>query len=76
MGAPHLLPNYIPEKLLIREITYQTLKDGVTIALSIILKRYHPIFPIILGEQTLKNAPHAKTEAESLKYFFFVFRES
>jgi len=30
IGSPHLLPKYIPKKLLIREITYQMVEDGVT----------------------------------------------
>jgi hypothetical protein len=29
-GAPHLLPCYVPDRLLIREITYQTMATGVT----------------------------------------------
>jgi hypothetical protein len=64
---PHLLPKYIPEKLLIREITYQTVEVRVTTMLSTNSKRYRPRLPIIVGKYNLTNVPHAKKEEESMK---------
>jgi hypothetical protein len=29
-GPPHLLPKYVPDKLLVREIAYQTIEKGAT----------------------------------------------
>jgi hypothetical protein len=33
-SAPHLLPKYIPNKLMIREIAYQTVDVGITSLLA------------------------------------------
>jgi hypothetical protein len=33
VATPHLLPRYVPNKLVLREITYQTMSKGITRAL-------------------------------------------
>jgi hypothetical protein len=66
-GAPHRLPKYILEKLLIREIAYQTMEVGITTILSTNSKRYWLISLITIGEQTLTSLPHSKKDVESLK---------
>jgi hypothetical protein len=33
--APHLLPKYVPNRLLTREISYQTIEEGITSSLSV-----------------------------------------
>jgi hypothetical protein len=66
-GAPHFLPKYILEKLLIREIAYQTMEVGITSCTIPQFKNILVRFPITVGAQTLLNVPHAKKEAEALK---------
>jgi hypothetical protein len=55
-GAPHLLPKYVPDKLLAREIAYQTIEKGATAYLSeknkkILANFPHPDWVILSGEQ-------------------------
>jgi hypothetical protein len=66
-SAPHLLPRYVLNKVIIRKIAYQTIDDGVTTLLASNSKRYWPTFLITVGTQTLKNMPRAKEE-KALKY--------
>jgi hypothetical protein len=67
IGPPHLLSKYVPDKLLVREISYQTIEKGVTSYLSEKNKKYWPIFPLHIGRHTLSNKPHAEKEAEALR---------
>jgi hypothetical protein len=54
-GAPHLLPKYVPDKLLAREVAYQTVEKGATTYLSEKNKIYWPIFPVHIGSYSLLN---------------------
>jgi hypothetical protein len=40
IGAPHLLPKYVPDKLLARDIVYHTIEKGATTYLSEKNKKY------------------------------------
>jgi hypothetical protein len=42
--APHLLPCYVPDKLLIREIAFQTMGTGITSLLLGSSKKLWPTF--------------------------------
>jgi hypothetical protein len=64
---PHLLPRYVSDKLLTREVTYQTMEVGIVAALQTANKRSWPNFPIKLGKFTLTNIPHARKEVLALK---------
>jgi hypothetical protein len=44
--SPHLLPKFIPEKLVLQEITYQTLVHGVGVALNRDKKMIWPPLPL------------------------------
>jgi hypothetical protein len=66
-GAPHLLPKYVPDKLLAREIAYQTIEKGATAYLSEKNKKYWPIFPIQVGSYSLENKKQDEKEVEALK---------
>jgi hypothetical protein len=57
--APHILPKYVPKKLLAKEIAYQIVGDGTSYFLLEISKRLWPRFPIRVGRFTLLNVPHA-----------------
>jgi hypothetical protein len=66
-GAPHLLPYFVPDHLLMRDISYQTMGSGVTSLLLISNKNIWPIFPIHIGNYTISNGPHERKEEEILQ---------
>jgi hypothetical protein len=66
-GAPHILPYFVPDHLLMREISYQTMGTWVTSLLLRSSKKLWPLFPIHIGNYTLSNGPHARKEAKSLQ---------
>jgi len=61
---PHVLPLYIPDKLLAREISYQIVEKGMTRNLKDSKKQVWPPFPLCCGTYTLHDFKHAKKEAE------------
>jgi hypothetical protein len=66
LGAPHLLSIYVPDRLLIQEIAYQTMEIDITYVLLGSIKNIWPTFPINIGRYTLLNGPHARKEAKAL----------
>ena len=64
--VPHLLPYVVPDRLLKREITYQTMGSGVTPLLQTNSKRLCPVFPLHIGSFSISNAQHTMKEAETL----------
>ena len=66
-ARPHVLPLYIPDKLLAREISYQIMSEGVTQTLKDEKKRGWPSFPLRIGVYTLQNYKHAEKEATKLQ---------
>jgi hypothetical protein len=48
-GAPHILPRYVPERLTLREIAYQTVGVGIVASLSKSKKKTMAIFPNFTG---------------------------
>jgi hypothetical protein len=69
VDAPHLFPKYVPDKVIMRQISYQTMEVGITTFLSSNSRRFCQNFPIKVGKFTLINVPHAKKEEVSLKEF-------
>jgi hypothetical protein len=65
--VPHFLPKYFPDKLLARDISYQTIEKGTTSYLSEKNKKYWPIFPIHIGSYSLANKKQDEKEDEALK---------
>jgi hypothetical protein len=65
--VPHLLAKYVHDKLLGKEIAYQTIDVGITVFLVASSKRIWPNFPIKVGRFTLLNVPHARKENVVLK---------
>jgi hypothetical protein len=59
--------NMYLDKLLAREVSYQTFDKGVTAYLSEKNKRYWPNFPIHIGQYSLLNKRHVEKEAKTLK---------
>jgi hypothetical protein len=66
-SAPHLLPKYVPDRLVIREISYKTVDKGITSFLSTHEKNTWSRLSIKVGIFSLLNAPHARKEAMTLK---------
>ena len=64
---PHVLPLYIPYKLLAREIAYQTcLEGGLTKDLTDKKKAIWPQFPVVCGVFSLFDVSHASTEIQNI----------
>jgi hypothetical protein len=66
-GAPHILPRYVPDRLVLREIAYQIVGVGIVASLSKSQKKKWPSFPIPLGIYSLLNAKHALKEVEQME---------
>lgn len=64
---PHVLPLYVPDKLLAREIAYQTLEKGLTKNLKDANKHLWLSFPVRCGIYSLHEYKHAQLEAEKTK---------
>jgi hypothetical protein len=73
-GPPHLLPKYVPDKLLAREIAYQTVEKGATSYLSREKKRYWPIFPLHIGQFSLLNKNKMKRRLKPLRNYVYVLQ--
>jgi hypothetical protein len=71
-ARPHVLPLYMPDKLLAREISYQIMSEGVTQTLKEEKKRGWPSFPLRIGVYTLLNYKHAEKEAAKLQMLSLV----
>jgi len=60
---PHVLPLYVPDKLLAREIAYQITSEGVAQTLKNKKKQVWPSFPLRCGVFALHDYKHAEKEA-------------
>lgn len=58
MEPPHVLPWYVPDKVLVREIAYQTIGDGITHTLKECKKSLWPSFPLQCGVYELDDFKH------------------
>jgi len=45
-GKPHVLPLYVPDKLLCREVSHQTIRIGITLELKKASKKLWLEFPL------------------------------
>jgi hypothetical protein len=64
---PLALPLFIPDKLVCREITRQTVIGGVSKELKASSKKVWPFFPVRLNSYCLLDFRHAKAEAAALE---------
>ena len=74
---PHVLPLYVSDKLLAREIAYQTVGKGLTKVLKDGKNSLWPTFPIKCDSFTLANFVHAtkeSTEMEALRIYTFSYK--
>jgi hypothetical protein len=65
--SPHALPKFLPDRLICREVAYQTVYVGITKELKATQKRVWPTYPIQVGEYSLLDFGHAKVEASALE---------
>jgi len=74
---PHVLPLYVSDKLLAREIAYQTMGKGLTKFLKDEKKSLWPSFPVKCGSFALSNFVHATgiNTYESLRLHTFPKRQ-
>jgi hypothetical protein len=53
--SPHALPRFLPDRLVCREVAYQTVSGGITKELKVAQKRVWPTFPIQVGVFSLSE---------------------
>ena len=63
----HVLHLYVPDNLLAREITYQTIANGLSKVLKDAKKTMWPTYPISCGVYSLDNFKHAGLEIENFQ---------
>jgi len=59
-----LFPKYVPDKILLREISFQTVSTRTIVSLMMNSKKILPSFPLKLGICSLLNSKHARKEAK------------
>ena len=67
--APHWLPHFIPNKLLLQEITYQTIINGVSTSFFKAKKGDLPPFPLSTKMCMIKTVKKSKDEVNVLSFF-------
>jgi hypothetical protein len=64
---PHALPQFLPDRLVCREVVYQTVVGGINKELKATQKKVWPTFPIQVGMFTLLDFGHSKVEVAALE---------
>ena len=67
--APHWLPHFVPDTLLLQEITYRTYVNGVVTSLHQKKKGHWPPFPLSTKVCKIENFKQAKDEVGILNSF-------
>jgi hypothetical protein len=65
---PHSLPQFLPYRLVCKEVAYQTVAGGISKELKVSQKNVWPTFPIQVGMFTLLDFGHSKVEVVALEY--------
>lgn len=71
LGNLHVFPLYVPDKLLTRELTYQTVGNGLCKVLNHAKKTIWPSFSISCGVYAMENFKHAVLEIDKIQCFKF-----
>jgi hypothetical protein len=64
---PHALPRFLPDRLVCREVAYQTVTGGINKELKAVQKKVWPTFPIQVGMFSLLDFGHSKVEVAALE---------
>jgi hypothetical protein len=65
--SPHALPKFLPDRLVCREVSYQTVIGGIGKELKEAQKKFWPTFPLQVGRFSLPNFGHSKVEVAALE---------
>jgi hypothetical protein len=71
MKLPHLLPRFVPDKLVLQEVAYQTIIHGVGGMLYQLKKAIWPPLPLYVGNYFLENTKQAQAEVNNLLSYHF-----
>jgi hypothetical protein len=75
IGAPHLLPAYVPDRLVLGEICYQTILQGFNASLVKDKKRAFIPYRFYVGYHFIKDTTQARKEAQiQVEYRFYMGR--
>jgi hypothetical protein len=69
--APHLLPRFVPDKLVLQELAYQTIIHGVGAALYRNKKDIWPSLPLWIGSYSFASIKQAEDEVNTLLSYGF-----
>jgi hypothetical protein len=64
---PNSLPKFLPDRLVCREVAYQTVTGGINKELKSSQKKVWPTFPLQVGMFSLLDLDHSKVEATTLE---------
>jgi len=64
---PHALPEFLPERLVCREVAHQIVHGGISKELKALQKRVCHSFPMQIGMFSLLDFGHSKVEAVNLE---------
>jgi hypothetical protein len=64
---PGALPKFLPDRLVCREVSYQTVTGGISKELKATQKKVWPTFPLQFGMFSLLDFGHSKVEATALE---------
>ena len=69
--APHQLPHFVPDTMLLQDISYQTYLNGVTASLHKAKKGLWPPLPLSVRVHKIGNFKQAKEQVGILSFFIF-----
>jgi hypothetical protein len=69
--APHLLPCFFIDKLVLQEISYQTVIHGVGVTLYHKKKDIRPLLPLWIGSYSFASLKQAQVEVDTLLSYGF-----
>jgi hypothetical protein len=65
--SPHSISKLLPDRLVCREVAYQTVTRGIRKELKAAQKKFWPTYPLQVGRFSLLNFGHFKVEAATLE---------
>jgi hypothetical protein len=71
MKPPHLLPRFVPDKLVLQEVAYQTIIHGVGGMLYRSKKSIWPPLPLYIGNYFFENTKQAQEEVDIFLSYHF-----
>ena len=71
MKPPHLLPRFVPDKLFLQEVAYQTIIHGVGGMLYRLKKGIWPTLPLYIGNYFFVSTKQAQEEVDIFLSYHF-----